>query len=54
MLKIPCSNNYKYQKNHGALVNNTVKLHSTKLEPRISIGSNPVRCVSEIRYGEDL
>ena len=36
------------------LVIATAQLHSTKPELRFCAGSNPARCVLEIRDGEDL
>ena len=38
----------------GVVVNTTAQFHSTKLELRFCVGSNPVHGVSEIHYGEDL
>ena len=38
----------------GVVVISTAQLHSTKLEIRFCVGSNPARGVSEIRDAEDL
>ena len=38
----------------GVVVITTAKFHSTKPELRFCAGSNPARCVLEIRDGEDL
>ena len=38
----------------GVVVITTAQLHSSKSELRFCAGSNPARCVSEIRDGEDL
>ena len=38
----------------GVVVISTAQVHSTKPEFRFWAGSNPARCVSEIRDGEDL
>ena len=38
----------------GAVVVTGAQFHSTKTEFRFCVGPNPVRCLPEIRDGEDL